>query len=38
MQQRLGLWVHQGKGTTNVDWSQATGAVREERADSAWKA
>ena len=38
MQQRLGLWVHQGKGTTNVDWSQAPGAVREERADGAWKA
>ena len=38
MQQHEGLWVHQGKGTTNVDWSQATGAVREERADSAWKA
>jgi len=38
MQQREGLWVHQGKGTMSVDWTQAVDAVREERVDIAWKA
>ena len=37
-----GLWVHQGTSTaknpTDADWSAAIDSVRDERADSVWKA
>ena len=37
MKQRAGLWVHQGRGSGSVDWSQAVDTVRDERDVNAWK-
>ena len=38
MQEVDGLWVHQGTSAANVEWSDVIDSVRNERADSAWKA
>ena len=47
MQQVDGLWVHQGTSVAssdnaanaaNADWAAVVDSVRDERADSAWKA
>ena len=44
MQQVDGLWVHQGTScastdnATNADWAAVVDSVRDERAESAWKA
>ena len=47
MQQVDGVWVHQGTSgastdnaanATNADWAAVVDSVRDERADSAWKA
>ena len=44
MQQVDGLWVHQGTSgastdnAANADWAAVVDSVRDERADSAWKA
>ena len=44
MQQVDGLWVHLGTSVasnanaTNADWAAVVDSVRDERADSAWKA
>jgi AbrB family looped-hinge helix DNA binding protein len=38
MQEVDGLWVHQGTSSANADWAGVIESVRNERADSAWKA
>jgi AbrB family looped-hinge helix DNA binding protein len=39
MQEVDGLWIHQGVGSAgSAAWAEAIDSVRNERADSAWKA
>ncbi len=40
MQQVDGLWIHQGSSASasSTAWAEAIESVRNERADSAWKA